>query len=62
MTGEMMAVYTRKKDRSMSSKPKKNGSTEAEATRPRRERFRYRTRGVTREIRRRLLRGDQAEA
>jgi hypothetical protein len=32
MTGEIMAPYTRKKVNSMASKPKGNGSTEAEAT------------------------------
>jgi hypothetical protein len=32
MTGEIMAPHTRKKEKSMASKPKENGSTEAEAT------------------------------
>jgi Protein of unknown function (DUF2934) len=34
MTGEIMAPYTRKKEKSMTSKPKRNGSTEADASAP----------------------------
>jgi hypothetical protein len=32
MTGEIMAPHTRKKDKSMASKTKRNGSTESQAT------------------------------